>query len=67
MTSVGEEFPLEQARVRECLERGLALGPPAAFYVMVCRQALANAERAAMSGDPVAILAAYKELSEISE
>lgn len=65
--SVGEDFPGEQARVRGLLEIGLALGPAGAFYVRVCRAALEQAERAAMSGDPVAILQAYQELLEIKE
>jgi len=65
--SVGEDFPNEQARVRECLENGLSIGPAGAFYVMVCRNALKQAEEAQASGDPVAILRAYKELASIKE
>jgi hypothetical protein len=65
--SVGEDFPNEQARVRECLRRGIEIGPVGAFYVMVCREALLRADRAAISGDPVEILAAYQQLKDVAE
>lgn len=67
MTSVGEDLPVQQARVRQLIQYGREIGPAGAFYVMVCEQALARAEKAAISGDPVEILAAYQELREIEE
>lgn len=67
MSSVGEDFPKEQARVRALAQIGRDLGPAGAFYVMVCEQALARAEKAAMSGDVLEILAAYQEMKEIKE
>jgi hypothetical protein len=66
-SSVGEDFPIQQARVRRCLENGLEIGPAGMFYVAVCRKALADADRAAISGDLVEILRAYQELKDISE
>lgn len=62
MLSVGEEFPKEQARVREVLGHYKEIGPVGAFGAMMIEQVLTRAEKAAISGDLVAILRAYKEL-----
>lgn len=65
--SVGEDFPREQARVRQCLVNGLSIGPAGVFYVHVCKSALARADAAALSGDLVEILVSYQELRDIKE
>lgn len=65
-STIGDDFPRQQARVRQCLENGLEIGPAGAFYVATCREVLAQAEAAAISGDIVAILAAYQALRDIS-
>lgn len=62
MSSVGEDFPKEQARVRELLNEYKSIGPPGAFGAIMIEQALSRAERAAISGDIVAIIRAYEEL-----
>ena len=62
MSSVGEEFPKEQERVRELLSQFKAIGPAGAFGAMMIEQVLKRAERAAISGDIVAILKSYEEL-----
>lgn len=60
--TVGEEFPKEQKRARELLERYKAIGPAGTFGAMMIEQALQRAEKAAISGDIVAILRSYEEL-----
>ena len=60
-TSVGRDFPNEQARVRELLGVYKAI-PQGAFGAMMIEQVLRRADQAAMSGDPVAILRSYEEL-----
>lgn len=62
MSSLGEDFPKEQARVRELLEDYKAIGPSGAFGALMIEQVLQRAEKAAISGDVVAILKAYEEL-----
>jgi len=64
MSSVGEEFPKEQARVRELLGEYKSIGPSGAFGAAMIEQVLQRAEKAAISGDIVAILRSYKELKE---
>lgn len=63
-TSVGEQFPLEQARVRELLTVYKSIGPAGAFGAHMIEQALRRADQAAISGDVVAILRSYRELKE---
>lgn len=63
MSSVGEDFPKEQARVRELLGVYRSI-PQGAFGAMMLEDVLRRADEAAMSGDPVAILRSYKELKD---
>lgn len=61
MTSLAQDFPKEQRRVRELLE-GYNTIPTGAFGAMILRQALTRAEQAAASGDVIAMLRSYEEL-----
>lgn len=68
MTTLAEELPKQQARCREMLEHALELPPQSgAFLVMMLRRSLADAERAAASGDLVEMLRACKDLQEFKE
>lgn len=62
MSSVGEEFPKEQERVRELLLAYEKIGPAGTFGAAMLRQALARADQAAISGDLVSIIRSYEEL-----
>lgn len=64
MSSVGEEFPKEQARVRELLTVYKKIGPAGAFGALMLEQALQRADQAAISGDVVAVLRSFQELKE---
>ena len=64
VTSVGEQFPLEQARVRELLVVYKSIGRAGAFGALMIEAALRRADQAAISSDPVAILRSYQELKE---
>jgi hypothetical protein len=66
-TTVGDDFPVQQARVREIQQHAREIGPAGTFLVMMCEQALREAEAAAMSGDPVRVLRAYAALKEFKE
>ena len=61
MSSLGDEFPKEQSRVRELLGFYKTI-PAGAFGAAMLEQALRRADEAAISGDPVAILRSYEEL-----
>jgi len=67
MVSVGEDFPLQQARVREIQKHARDIGPAGGFLVATCEQALRRSERAAISGDLAEILASYEELRGFQE
>ncbi len=66
-TTVGEDFPVQQARVRTIRGHAAEIGPSGGFLVAMCDQALKEAEEAAISGDVVRILTAYKRLQEFQE
>jgi hypothetical protein len=64
MSSVGEEFPKEQERVRQLLAQYMAIGPAGFFGRTMINAVLQRAEKAAISGDLIAILRSYKELKD---
>lgn len=66
-TTVGEDFPKQQARVREVLSQYHAIGPNGAFGAMMIEADLRAADEALASGDVVRILRAYQTLKEIED
>lgn len=62
-TSVGSEFPKEQARVRQLIAEYRSL-PGGVGYIgaKLMEAVLQRADEAAMSGDITAILASYEEM-----
>lgn len=65
MTSVGDEYPKEQARCREILGYYKEIGPVGAFGAAMIEDTLRRADEAAVSGDVVAMVRAFKEMQEI--
>lgn len=61
MTSVADDFVKEQERVRNLLAVYDSI-PSGGFGAAAIREALARADRAAMSGDVIEILRSYEEL-----
>lgn len=60
--TLGDALPQEQARVRELLVGYKEIGQAGVFGAIMIEQALKNADKAAMSGDLVEMIKAYKEL-----
>lgn len=63
--SLAEALPLEQARVREVLELFKSIGPAGMFGAAMIETSLRAADKAAASGDVVAMLRAYQDLKGI--
>jgi hypothetical protein len=67
--SLAEDYPVQQARVRHVLEQYKeAASMPhvnCSFAIAMIQADLIEAERAAVSGDPVRMLRAYKTLKDI--
>lgn len=63
--TIGEDFPKEQARVRELLTEYEKI-PMGAFAAIMIKDSLKKAEEAAMSDDIVKLLVAYEDLKGIS-
>lgn len=64
MSSIGEEFPKEQARVRELLGVYYGLGLVGTFGAIILQDTLRKADAAMASGDVVEIISAYQALKE---
>jgi hypothetical protein len=62
--SLGEVLPKQQARVRNLIDMYRSIGPAGIFASVMMEQSLQRADKAIMSGDFVAMIAAYKELQE---
>lgn len=61
-TSVGEDFPRQQARCREVLALYKDLGSPGAFGALVIEDVLRRADVAMASDDIIQILRVYEEM-----
>lgn len=64
-TTVGEDFPKQQARVRRVLGYYREVGAPGRFGVLMIEATLREAEEAQASGDILRILAAYAALVDV--
>ena len=62
--SVGEDFPRQQARLRELMEQYASIGPGGTFGLIILKAMANRAEEAIASGDIVAILKSYAEMKE---
>lgn len=65
--TLGEQFPLEQARLRQCLVHGREIGPAGAFYCAVIEDVLRRADRAVIGGDLSEMIVVFKEMQEVKE
>ena len=65
METLGEAFPKEQARVRKILGEYVKLGPAGRFGMVWIEDLLRRADRAAIEGDTVAMIALYQELQSV--
>jgi hypothetical protein len=63
--SVGEDFPRQQARVREVLGHYREIGPAGQFGAAMIEADLREADEAMASGDVVRILRSYETLRDI--
>ena len=66
MSSLGEEFPKEQARCREVLGVYRELGPSGSFAAHMVEAVLRLADEAAASGDVLAMLQAFEEMKKVT-
>ena len=67
MTTLGDDYPNQQARIRVCLQNGREIGPAGAFYCAVAEDLLRRADKAAIEGDLPAMIAVYNEMKEFKE
>jgi hypothetical protein len=65
VTTLGEAFPQEQARLRELLGYGKTLGIEGTFYCAMIEDVLRRADKAVMEQDLPAMIRIYKEMQGI--
>lgn len=65
VTTLGEEYPKEQARVRKILGYYKEAGPAGVFGAAMIEDLLRRADKASTSGDLVAMISCFKEMKEI--
>lgn len=64
MTTLGEAYPLEQARLRELLAQYRELGHAGTFGYLVIESILRQADKAAIEGDLPAMVRLYQEMKK---
>lgn len=65
--TLGEAFPVEQARLRILLGYGKEIGPAGAFYCAVIEDILKRADKAAIEQDLPAMISIYQEMVGVAE
>ena len=63
--SLGEMFPVEQARCREVLAIYKSLGSVGAFGAAMIEDVLRRADKAAVEQDTVAMVRIYQEMCDV--
>lgn len=64
MSTLGDEYPKEQARVRELLGEYRKIGPAGMFGAAMIEGVLREADEAAVSGDLPRMIVAYDRMRE---
>ena len=64
MSTLGDELPIETARIRKLIDQYRSIGPAGNFAILMMEDALRRADRAMIEGDLPAMIAVYKELKE---
>jgi hypothetical protein len=65
VSSLGEQFPVEQARCRELLGQYREIGPAGMFGAAIIEDVLQRADQAAISGDVIAMIQVFGEMQEL--
>ncbi len=65
-TTLGDEYPKEQARCRELLGLYKEIGPAGQFGALMIEDMLRRADEAVVQGDVIAMLRVFQEMQETS-
>lgn len=64
MSSLAEQYPKEQARLRELLKLYREIGAPGMFGAAMIERTLAEADEAIASGDLTSMIIAFQKMKE---
>lgn len=62
MTTLADEYPIEQERCRDLLQMYRSIGPSGQYGVAIIEATLREADKAAISGDLVRMIAAFNDM-----
>jgi hypothetical protein len=65
--TLGEAYPIEQARVRKILGYYKEIGPPGLFGAAMIEDLLKRADKAVMEQDITKMILIFEEMKEIKE
>lgn len=65
--TLGEAYPLQQARVRKVLGHAKEIGPAGLFLVILLEDLLQRADRAAIERNLPAMISIYQEMQAVQE
>lgn len=65
--TLGDAYPKLQAKIRQCLINGKAIGPAGMFYCVMAEDLLKRADKAAIEQDIVAMVQIAQEMQEFGE
>jgi len=63
-TTLGDEYPIEQERLRNLLQQYIEIGPAGTLGAVMIKASLAEADAAAVSGDLVRMIRAFQDMKE---
>lgn len=66
MATLAEDYPKQQARLRELIEQYRAIGPAGNFGRVMIEQVLQRADKAAAEHDTVAMIRSFAEMKGCS-
>lgn len=67
MTTLGDEYPKLQQKIRQCLINGKEIGPNGEFYCLLAEDLLKRADKAVIEQNLPDMISIFKEMQEFSE
>ena len=64
MSTLGDDYPKEQERLRKLIQVYTDLGPVGTFGKVMIEDVLRRADRAAIEGDLTSMISVYQEMRE---
>ena len=67
MSTLGDEYPKQQARLRNIMRALAEIGPSGHFLIAIIEDIMRRADKAVIDQDVVGMVAVFKEMQEVKE